>query len=84
MGRVGTYTLLTLRSPDELLDGMWEGRVEVDSAKELTRVFNAAYRFKARIELSRNVKKRGAGYHSHIYSFQGDSPCLSLWLCSNP
>jgi len=53
--------LLAQRPPDGLLGGMWEfpnGRVNADPARELTKVLNAAYSLKARIERSRNFKKK--------------------------
>jgi len=64
--------LLAQRPPDGLLGGMWEfpnGRVAADPAKELTKVLNAAYRLKARIEPSRNVRKKEAlGIIQHAYT----------------
>jgi A/G-specific adenine glycosylase len=55
--------LLAQRPADGLLGGMWEfpnGRVNADPAKELTKVLNAAYSLKVRIERGRNVKRNEA------------------------
>ncbi len=64
--------LLAQRPSDGLLGGMWEfpnGRVNADPAKELTKVINAAYSLKARIERGRNVKKKEAlGIIQHAYT----------------
>ena len=64
--------LLAQRPADGLLGGMWEfpnGRVNADPAKELTKVLNAAYKLKARIEPSRNVKRKEAlGIIQHAYT----------------
>jgi len=64
--------LLAQRPPDGLLGGMWEfpnGRVNADPAKELTKAINAAYSLKARIERSRNVKKKEEmGVIQHAYT----------------
>ena len=64
--------LLAQRPLDGLLGGMWEfpnARVNADPAKELTKVLNAAYRLKVRIEPSRNVKKKDAlGIIQHAYT----------------
>ncbi|MBI5945750.1 MAG: A/G-specific adenine glycosylase [Chloroflexi bacterium] len=64
--------LLAQRPPDGLLGGMWEfpnARVNADPAKELTKVIYAAYSLKARIERSRNVKRKEAlGIIQHAYT----------------
>jgi len=64
--------LLAQRPPDGLLGGMWEfpnGRVNADPAKELNKALNAAYSLKARIERSRNVKKKEEmGVIQHAYT----------------
>jgi len=64
--------LLAQPPPDGLLGGMWEfpnGRVNADPAKELTKAINAAYSLKARIERSRNVKKKEEmGVIQHAYT----------------
>ena len=64
--------LLAQRPLDGLLGGMWEfpnARVEENPAKELTKILNAAYRLKVRIEPSRNFKKKDAlGIIQHAYT----------------
>ena len=64
--------LLSQRPSDGLLGGMWEfpnGRVEGDPAKELAKVLNAAYSLKARIERSRNIKRKETlGIVQHVYT----------------
>ena len=56
--------LLSQRSADGLLGGMWEfpnGRVNADPAKELTKVLNAAYRLKVK-------RKESLGIIQHAYT----------------
>ncbi len=56
--------LLAQRPPDGLLGGMWEfpnGRVNVDPAKELTKVLDAAYKLKVK-------KKEALGVIQHAYT----------------
>jgi A/G-specific adenine glycosylase len=62
--------LLAQRPPDGLLGGMWEfpnARVEADPAKELTKVINAAYSLRVRIERSRNEEALGVVQHAYTH-----------------
>jgi A/G-specific adenine glycosylase len=62
--------LLAQRPSNGLLGGMWEfpnGRVKADPAKELTKVLNAAYNLKVRIERSRNEEALNIIHHAYTH-----------------